>query len=648
MELTLYDTIQSESAKMLAASIAKAGKLPLTIAIHCPGGSTTDGFMLANAITRYPGYITARIDGIAASMATVVACAARRVAMASNAWYMIHNPWAVAGGDAEEFRKNADLLERTQAQMIAAYAKKSGLSNDEIRALMDAETWMTAEEAKAKGFVDEVYPSEDMEAFKGAAFYASLSSFQNAPDAVKNLISHNPATDSPEDISRLFNASYKAPAEEITQVKALYQMGGISLSDARGVVQFLESCADFTSVNSAALRQQLISGKINLTQAREGFLKEMAKDTSSAAGTYVHLTNGNIVGDSIRAALEHRIGRAEPEKENRYNGYALKELARASLQDRNISISGMNVMQMVGLAFTHSGSDFGNILGDVANKSVLAGWTESPETFDLWTRTGNLPDFKPGHRVGIDTFPRLREVRPGAEYKYATIGDQGEKIVLATYGELFSIDRQSIINDDLTVLSSIPLAMGRAAKATVGDLVYAVLTGNSVLSDGKPLFSSERGNFVSGELNIEILSSARAHMRLQKSDAGQVLNIVPKFLLVPAILETLAEQIVSSTSIAGQTNSGVANPLKDKLTIITEPRFDGIDPDAWYLAASKGSDTIEVAYLDGNAAPYLESTNGFTVDGITYKVRIDAGVAAMDYRGMLKASGKPEVQENAI
>ncbi|WP_162264793.1 Clp protease ClpP, partial [Salmonella enterica] len=148
-------------------------------------------------------------------MATIVACAARRVTMASNAWYMIHNPWGMAGGDAEEFRKNADLLERTQTQMIAAYAKKTGLGDDEIRALMDAETWMTADEAKEKGFVDEIYPSEDSEAFSGATFYAALDNFQNAPQAVKDLLKPNPATDKPEDISRIFSSCAKADANEV-------------------------------------------------------------------------------------------------------------------------------------------------------------------------------------------------------------------------------------------------------------------------------------------------------------------------------------------------------------------------------------------------------------------------------------------------
>lgn len=639
MELTLYDAIHAESAKTLAANIAKAGKLPLTIAIHSPGGNTTDGFMLANAITRYPGYVTARIDGIAASMATVVACAAKRVVMASNAWFMIHNPWGMAGGDAEEFRKNADLLERTQTQIISAYAKKTGLGDDEIRAMMDAETWMTAGEAKEKGFVDEVYPSEDIDAFSGATFYASLDKFQNAPAAVKNMFKHNPATDDPKEIERVFSSVPAAIADDVALVKARYEMGGASLEDADKVVWFLRWCAEMPSTETAELRQQLIHGKITFAQAREGFLEEMAKNTTSVAGGYNHVTNGNLVGDSVQASIEHRLGLAEAEKDNRYTGYSLKELARASLQDRNISISGMNTVQMVGLAFTHSTSDFGQIMGDVANKSVLVGWNESPETFDQWTREGNLPDFKPGHRVGLDTFPRLREVRPGAEYKYATIGERGERIILATYGELFSIDRQSIINDDLSVLSTVPQSMGRAAKATIGDLVYEVLMSNAAMSDGNPLFSADRSNLVDGDLSVENLSAARAQMRLQKSAAGQVLNIVPAFLLVPAIREAMAEQIIRSISVPGTNNAGVYNPVKDSLSIIVEPRFDSVDAEAWYLAAAKGADTIEVAYLDGNAAPYLESTNGFTVDGVTYKVRIDAGVAAMDYRGLLKATG---------
>lgn len=643
MELAIYENISNETARKLRDSIAVA-RGPVTVAINSVGGNVHDGLAMFNTLRAYKGHTVARIDGIAASMATIVALGAKRVTMADNGWFMVHNPWAITSGESGDLRRIADVLDAEAKSMIGIYAGKSGLPEDEIRSMMDAETWLTAEEAKEKGFIDEIYPAEDMALGMTEGCYAMFGQYQNAPPAVKNLVINNPSKDKPEDISLAFSGTHKADAGEVLQVKARYEMGGITLADARNVIQFLDSCEGYTDVDSSPIRQQLIAGQITLQQARQEFLAEMAKGITPGAGGYAHINahNGNIVGDSVRAAIEARVGLRAAEKDNRYNGYSLKELARASLQDRNISVSGMNVVQMVGMAFTHSTSDFSFILGDVANKSMLQGWADSPETFDKWTRTGNLPDFKAGRRVGLDTFPRLREVRPGAEYKYATIGEKGEEIILATYGELFSIDRQSIINDDLSVLSSVPMSMGRAAKATVGDLVYALLLKNPPLSDGVELFSAEHNNYVAGELSFKNLSSARAAMRLQKSQAGQVLNIVPKFLIVPAIQEALAEQVIRSTSVPGQMNSGVYNPVKDSMDIIVEPRLDSVDEDAWYLAAAQGSDTIEVAYLDGNAAPYLDSMEGFTVDGMTYKVRIDAGVAAMDYRGMLKSDGKEQ------
>jgi hypothetical protein len=110
----------------------------------------------------------------------------------------------------------------------------------------------------------------------------------------------------------------------------------------------------------------------------------------------------------------------------------LRELARMALTERGIGVSGLNPVQMVGLALTHSTSDFGNILLDVSNKALLQGWEEASETFELWTKKGSLSDFKTAHRVGMGGFPSLRQVREGAEYKYVTTGDKGQTIALAT------------------------------------------------------------------------------------------------------------------------------------------------------------------------------------------------------------------------
>lgn len=86
-------------------------------------------------------------------------------------------------------------------------------------------------------------------------------------------------------------------------------------------------------------------------------------------------------------------------------------------------------------------------------------------------------------------------------------------------------------------------------------------------------------------------------------------------------------------------NPGIINVVKDMGQIIVEPRLDKANNKEWYVAAAQGMDTIEVAYLDGVDTPYLEQQEGFEVDGMAWKVRIDAGVAALDWRGLVKSSG---------
>ncbi|MDR4565320.1 Clp protease ClpP, partial [Klebsiella pneumoniae] len=308
--------------------------------------------------------------------------------------------------------------------------------------------------------------------------------------------------------------------------------------------------------------------------------------------------------------------------------------------ERGMGVASYNPMQMVGLALTHSTSDFGNILLDVANKALLQGWDEAAETFDLSTKKGQLSDFKTAHRVGMGGFNSLRKVREGAEYKYVTTGDKGETIALATYGEIFSITRQAIINDDLNALTDVPAKMGRAAKATIGDLVYAILLDNPKLSDGKPLFHADHKNLSSGAISVSSIDDARKLMRLQK-EGERSLNIRPAYMLVPVGLETIASQTIKSASVKGaDINAGIINPIQNFAEVIAEARLDDKDPNAWYLAAAKGTDTIEVAYLNGVDTPYIDQQEGFNTDGIATKVRIDAGVAPLDFRGLAKSTGK--------
>ena len=408
-------------------------------------------------------------------------------------------------------------------------------------------------------------------------------------------------------------------------------------------------CGSLVTSHTELLNTCLNDLSCTAEMAREKLLVALGSTTTPTGGPnhHGHVSNGNLVGDSVRASLAGRLGQAENQKDNAYNHMSLRELARASLHDRGILVATLDPMAMVGLAFTHDSSDFGNILVDSAAKSVLLGWDEAPETYHLWTKKGRLSDFKVASRVGMGAFPSLREVRPGAEYKYITTNDRGEKIRLATYGEMFSITRQAIINDDLDLLSTIPYNMGLAARGTIGDLVYAVLINNGKMSDNKALFDATRKNLFTGAgsaLSIESMIAAKNAMALQKSQVeggkARTLNIRPAFLLCPVALEDKAKQLIRSASVPGaDVNAGVDNPIRNFAEVIAEPRLDDDNAKSWYLAAAQGRDTIEVSYLDGVDKPYMEQQEGFTVDGVATKVRIDAGVAALDSRGLNKSVG---------
>ena len=376
----------------------------------------------------------------------------------------------------------------------------------------------------------------------------------------------------------------------------------------------------------------------------------MADENNLVINTTGNVSTGEDATDKFIKGAENaimaRVGLGEDDAENNYRGLNLRELARESLIIHNVNARNMGVMQMVAAAFTHSSGDFPLILSNIANKAMLKGWDETEENFDRWTTPGVLSDFKSTSRVDLNSFPSLREVRAGAEYKNATMGERGESIVLLTYGELFSIDRQAIINDDLGVFSRVPRKMGRAASRTVGDLVIGVLTANAAMADGIALFHADHNNLAgTGAAPTTLTVQAGKAAMMTQTDGGNnahALNIRPQFFLVPAALDGTARVIMASeTQISSsQNNSKMPNSVAGMAEVVTEPRLDANSTTAWYLTASgQQHDTIEVAYLDGNAAPLLDQKDGWGVDGVEFKVRIDAGVKALDFRTLYKNAG---------
>jgi ATP-dependent Clp protease protease subunit len=180
----LYDVIDSYwgvSAKQFALEVlALPDDATLNLRINSPGGDVFEARAMVSALQQFKGRIVTHIDGLAASAASYVALAADEVRMSDGAFMMIHNAWGLVIGNAADLRETADLLDKVDASIVSDYHRRTGKAEDEIAALMAAETWFTATEAKEFGFVDEIVGAERVE---DAARW-DVSAYAKAPRAV--------------------------------------------------------------------------------------------------------------------------------------------------------------------------------------------------------------------------------------------------------------------------------------------------------------------------------------------------------------------------------------------------------------------------------------------------------------------------------
>lgn len=377
--------------------------------------------------------------------------------------------------------------------------------------------------------------------------------------------------------------------------------------------------------------------------------RAMVMDQLRARNKGVSVTMGEAESDKFRAAAQDAvlmaagIPVAEPAPgANELRGYSMIEMARESLRRECDTKANFGDNMEMARAAINSTSTFPAIMSNLANKSVMTGFNEAETTYQVWAGKGSNRDFKEAARVALSEAGNLELVPEGGQFQQDFLGEASARTKVATYGKLFSLTRQAIINDDLGLFSKIATKYGSAAKRLVNKMVYAQLTGNVKMQDNVALFDAKHGNVAgTGEaLSVKAIAKAITAMRRQKGITGEAtLNITPKYLVVPPELEMTAYQIVNSTAAVDGVNSGVANPYKGRFIVVADAELT--DPDAWYLVADATQhDTIEVTYLNGVETPRLETRQGFDVDGIEYKVAFDCGVSALDFRGVFKNAGK--------
>jgi hypothetical protein len=349
-----------------------------------------------------------------------------------------------------------------------------------------------------------------------------------------------------------------------------------------------------------------------------------------------------------------RAPREMVEKGREFAGLTLVDMARECLNTAGVKTRGMDRHEIarVALQGRHGASeyfdgamttsDFPNILANVANKTLRQAYEAAPRTFVPFCRQVTAADFKPVNRIQLSDIAALQKTNENGEFVRIYLGDSKESYALTTWGGIVPITRKVVLNDDLQALTRIPAGLGIAAATLESDTVWAVITANANMADGLPLFHATHKNLTAtnGLAAVANITAARKAMRKQTAPKGTILNLIPKYLIIPAALEGIAVQITNPINLAATASSADVPAFVRAMVPIVEPRLDAVasvGDTNWYTAADPSSiDTIEYCYLEGQQGVYIETRQGFEVDGVEIKARLDFAAAAIDFRGLQK------------
>jgi ATP-dependent protease ClpP protease subunit len=672
--LTLHGDVGWEITPQAVASAIKgaAGKA-LNISLNSYGGDAFAGIAIHNMLARHDGKKTIVVEGVAASAGSLIAMAGDRIVMPENAFMMIHNAAGVSMGTADVQRETADLLDQISAAARRTYAQRTGLSEDEVGAMLDATTWMTAERAVELGFATEVSAPADirMDAIRLSAYANLPAALQAAPRPAEPAISKEPLR---------MSAATPAPASLPADSAVTMAAPPVPPAPVLATIEELEGLAARGRLGPDFVLAQM-KARATLAAATDAVIDAIAAKAPAMGGPVVQMVRDEreTKAKLMANAMEHRAvaemgvpikGVALDDGARQFRGMSLVDMARECLTDQGVKTRGLTPMEIAELALSgarytmageHSTSDFPNILANTASKSLRAAYEEAPRTFVPWTQRNDLPDFKSFKPMVLNAAPNLLPIAESGAVQYGTIGEGAETWNLVRYGRAIAVGYVAMVNDDMSAFTRLPAAFAQAAARLESDIVYQQLLANGNLADGGALFNSTAITTAGGHANLTTGASSAmtadtagvtAVGALAERIGRQVapgtnspMNLRGRFVLVPTALETVGFQLFGNAYAANI--PGVVNPYRT-YEVISEARLQlGVTVGATtnagsttaYYVIANGIDTIHWGYLRGEAGPTLQNTVDFDTDGMKLKVNHNFGAKAVEFRGMAKSNG---------
>ena len=417
------------------------------------------------------------------------------------------------------------------------------------------------------------------------------------------------------------------------------------------------------------LGEQLVKDNVPLDQARAKVFEALAKRDQQGPETQTHIAVGEDVRDQEKRRavnwLLERTGQiaivAKAEKlegpaldPGEFRGMTLLDLCRYTVERAGRQVRGLDRMRLIAEALTvrsqamQTTSDFAVLLETAMHKVLQAAYATQPDTWRAFCAQGTVVDFRAHNRYRTGSFGALDALNEHGEFKTKAVPD-GEKasITATTKGNIVGVTRQVIVNDDLGAVARLMSGLGRAAALSIEVDVYTQLALNAglgpTMSDALPLFDAGHSNLGAGAaISAAALDANSAIMAAQTDVSGnEILNLQPAVLLVARGLKGQANVINQSQYDPDATANKAINRPNVAVgmfsTIVGTARLSGTRR---YLFADPGvAPVFEVAFLEGQMSPVVETKDGWEVDGVQMRVRHDYGVAAIDYRGAVTDAG---------
>lgn len=667
-EIVLYGTVGAsfwEEEHFTAAQVREQlqGRTgALTVRINSGGGVATEGQAIHAMLREYPGHVTVIIEGVAASAASLIAMAGDVIVMTQGAYLLIHDPatpYTLGRGTSEEHARLAAQLDAISNGYAAIYAARTGLSVEDVRAMMRDEALMVDDEAVAKGFADRVdrrTPARQAAAFDyriyskappaaasdvkwlarpcdRAAALAMIAGHGGGAAKAKEATMNDQITSPPAPAAPVppaSDASARAERDRASKILASATMAGRPELAAKLI-------ADGVPFDEA--NRQIVA-------AWAGAVDDMPRPGAPTARILQDHTSpielAKKQADGLAARLAKRLGM-------KYEPTIGREYAEDTLVDmktRQIEALGYRVGKNDN-PFTmasHTTDDFPLAVGGGLTSIVGRMMESAPVAIAKLAREIPAADYRDGFNVDLTGSGVPEKINENGEVKFTSINETGEaKATPDDYGSIFRITRQALYNDStaMGLLADAGRLMVKGAMQLQRQVLIAPLVANSGLGqtmrDGQTLFHSSHGNLAASGavLSVTALSAARTAMFRQKDSKGNQLAIEPKYLLVPPERQTEAEQLVATIQAL---EASKVNPFADMLEVVTEPGLSNVN--AWYLVADPQMvDGLAFAYLDGMRSPEVLSREGWEKLGMEFRLVWSIGAAFHGFQGWYRNPG---------